>query len=67
MSRNTFLLRAASVVASNVDDSSAPPESYSEKLVRLNRERLKVDPGCAESQRKSRKWAVKLERQRKGR
>jgi hypothetical protein len=65
---STFILRACSsarLLANNTDDSSAP--SYAERIVRINQDRLKAKPDCAESQRKARKWAANLERERKGR
>ena len=64
---STFLARALSAAAlnsSNVDDSSDP--SYAERIVRINRERLKAKPDCPRSNQLVRKWSSKIERQRKG-
>lgn len=64
MTASSFLVRArSSVAAGNADDSS---ETYAERIVRLNKRNLRDDPECLESDRKRRKWSVKLERERKG-
>lgn len=58
---NRFLLRAQSVQQAG----KAQDLSYAERVVKRNQERVISDPDCADSHAKVRRWAAKLEKQRK--